>query len=110
MKDEFTQENFFKALKIDKDTPLCFLYEGFFHIIDENKEYIDEIWLKDYSYDSYEEFLERQFNKSIVKELLRLINGKRKVYTGVFSDDVNNSLENYLSYSSFFLLKMKIFF
>jgi hypothetical protein len=109
MKEEFTLENFFKALKVPSDFPLAFVIEDIFEAINYNKGCDLSQYAKK-GYDS-KEFLARFVGDGklikIAKKYLKL---DWNVYKGEFSGNECDSIESYLCLRSFLISGDEIYF
>jgi uncharacterized protein (UPF0297 family) len=109
MKEEFTLENFFKALKAPKNSPLAFVIKDIYEAINDNKGCnLSQYANKDF--DS-KEFLGRfDGDDKMIEIVKKYLKSGWNVYKGEFSDDEFNSIEAYLCFRSFFVSGEEIYF
>ncbi|MDR1608691.1 MAG: hypothetical protein LBT38_09850 [Deltaproteobacteria bacterium] len=110
MKEDFTEDNFFKALRIEKNCRLSGLIKEMFKLIDQSKHDLEKALGSDFSsnnisnnvgsYPSQDEVIE------VVKKLLA---EKRKVYKGRFSDQ-SSLVEEFLCAYSLLINEDDIYF
>jgi hypothetical protein len=88
MKEEFTRENFFKALKVDDNFPMVFIFEELFKVIAHFKRIINEESITlEYAVDSLEDLFSNVRDKSAKKALIQRIKAKyNDVFIGRFSN------------------------
>jgi hypothetical protein len=110
MKEEFTLENFFKALKTRKDSPLAFVVEDIFDAIMAHKdEDLSECADKDYDSDDFRDFF--WGNDQLFNTFIKYLKLGWNVYVGSFPDyDFDRPAALYLCYSSFLVSGDKIYF
>ncbi|MDR0622548.1 MAG: hypothetical protein LBJ61_11855 [Deltaproteobacteria bacterium] len=98
MKEDFTLENFLKAVKIDKDHVLYKFIVDIFTVINKNKHNIDEYQnLLDKESNSLDKILDCYCsNEKSFNIVSKLIQEKRIVYVGEFHGYLADPTESYL--------------
>ncbi|MDR1608694.1 MAG: hypothetical protein LBT38_09865 [Deltaproteobacteria bacterium] len=110
MKEDFTLNNFFKALRIDKKCHLSDMIEQFFDLIDVRKIDLEEKLGSDFSSDKVSDELDYSgFSRKDLRVVEDLLANKRKVYLGEFSDQ-STPVEEFLSRFSIMINDDAIYF
>jgi hypothetical protein len=111
MKEDFTCDNFFKALGIDRDFPLSNVIEAFFDALDNRKIDIedDESW-NGLDETDFEEVLGYSVGDDAIETVKELLAAKRKVYIGDLWDQDASPAEVFLCFSSILISNDFLYF
>jgi hypothetical protein len=109
LKGEFTKENFYKALDLDKVPWVKELFYGLFGLVIRGKDIVEQ--MKDDNEDNLRFFL-REFNDEAVKRVKKLLDQGRTVYIGIFEDGGGGAsdFETFFCTQSFLVDNNKIYF
>ncbi|MDR1084344.1 MAG: hypothetical protein LBP22_05645 [Deltaproteobacteria bacterium] len=110
LKGEFSQENFFNAVKINPDCLMLSFFEELFELLDHGKEPAAEA-LSRSECSSVKEFMEQNYyRKKQIEAFNNYPDNNREVYAGTLYDDGENYLDQYLCYSNLLVFSDDIFF
>ncbi|MDR1608692.1 MAG: hypothetical protein LBT38_09855 [Deltaproteobacteria bacterium] len=110
MKEDFTVDNFFKALRVDTNFRLSGLIKQMFKLIDQSKHDLEKVLGPDLSFDNITWELGYSYSRNeILKVVKNLLADKRKVYYGSFYDQ-SSPLEDFLCAYSLLIDEDDIYF
>jgi hypothetical protein len=113
MKEDFTFDNFLKAVKIPKNCMLIEIIEDMYNTINNSKsELFTYFGIENKNLQTIDQELmdEHNIDKETAKKIKQLMLKNRKVYAGTFDDDVDRPTEAFLCYSSILIDTDEIYF
>lgn len=98
--NNFNKQNFFKQLGVSEDSKVKFIFEELFYSIEKNKNPIRDFCLKYEESDSFEDYVEKRYSKSLLKKILKAEKDGKKVFMGLLSSD-SGEIEAFFCTDSF---------